>query len=374
LAYFEAHGTGTALGDPIEAQGIGLAFAEAGGGPKDCPVGSAKTNLGHLEAAAGLAGLLKVVLALEHEAIPPSLHFETLNPQVDLGSLRVATRLEAWPAQAGRRWASVSSFGSGGANAHVVLEGAPSKMADGTSADQGSAGLAGCDEDPTLFVLSAKSPEQLRAYASTYAHWLAKEGRKLPLAALAHASRTQREAMGVRLAWLVQSHAELAEKLHAFVKTGSKDPVASGPLDEAPWRTLAQRWLQGEKVAWPTPVGPPMPRVQGLPTYPFARHRYWIDGRLAEPTIRETTSKPANSNAATETTTKVAAATTTLPLLWVPRWRVRKADPSDTWTSSGPERVVVLVLVFGRIFGLWLRVLLGHPAMRLRSRHQPGLV
>ncbi|HWM91854.1 MAG TPA: amino acid adenylation domain-containing protein [Thermoanaerobaculia bacterium] len=127
IGYVEAHGTGTSLGDPIEMAGLTEAF-RAGGATKTgfCAVGTVKSNLGHTDAAAGIAGLLKTVLALEHGQIPPSLHFESPNPAIDFASspFYVASELREWTSEGPRR-AGVSSFGIGGTNAHVVLEEAP---------------------------------------------------------------------------------------------------------------------------------------------------------------------------------------------------------------------------------------------------------
>ena len=126
LGYIEAHGTGTPLGDPIEVRGITEALGDRSGW---CGLGSVKTNLGHLEAAAGLAGLLKTILALQHRHLPASLHFERLNPEIDLGGgvLSVVDREMTWPEPTGGglRLAGVSSFGSGGTNAHAVVAGTP---------------------------------------------------------------------------------------------------------------------------------------------------------------------------------------------------------------------------------------------------------
>jgi phthiocerol/phenolphthiocerol synthesis type-I polyketide synthase E len=127
ITYVEAHGTGTKLGDPIELAALIRAFREGTERKRFCAIGSVKTNIGHLDAAAGIAGLIKTVLALENRALPPSLHFEAPNPEVDLdnGPLYLSTRLSTWPEAPTPRRAGVSSFGLGGTNAHVVLEEAP---------------------------------------------------------------------------------------------------------------------------------------------------------------------------------------------------------------------------------------------------------
>ncbi|MGP1384411.1 MAG: SDR family NAD(P)-dependent oxidoreductase [Thainema sp.] len=125
IQYIEAHGTGTALGDPIEIAALTQAFQTAQTGY--CALGAVKTNIGHLDAAAGVAGLIKTILALQHRQIPPSLHFETPNPQIDFAHspFYVNTQLADWPANGSPRRAGVSSFGMGGTNAHVILEEAP---------------------------------------------------------------------------------------------------------------------------------------------------------------------------------------------------------------------------------------------------------
>lgn len=128
VQYVEAHGTGTMLGDPIEAKALGAVLGN--GRPSDRPllIGSVKTNIGHLEAAAGIASVIKVALALSHRQIPPSLHFVTPNPLIPFADLRVQVvdRLQAWPAANSAPVAGVSSFGFGGTNCHLVLEAAPS--------------------------------------------------------------------------------------------------------------------------------------------------------------------------------------------------------------------------------------------------------
>jgi len=139
ISYIEAHGTATELGDAIEMLALGNAFRAAGwrgdGERARCAIGSVKTNLGHLETAAGVAGLIKTALALEHRQIPPSLHFERPNPKIDLAAspFAVNTTLADWPAGDGPRRAGISSFGIGSTNAHVVLEEAPAAPAPAPS-------------------------------------------------------------------------------------------------------------------------------------------------------------------------------------------------------------------------------------------------
>ncbi|MDN0197606.1 type I polyketide synthase [Streptomyces sp. S.PNR 29] len=154
IGYVELHGTATALGDPIEYQALASAFDGVGTGR--CAVGSVKTNIGHLDSAAGVAGLIKAVLAVEHGQIPPTLHFETPNPRIDLeaGPFYVNTELIPWPKQEGPRRAGVSSFGLGGTNAHVIVEQAPRSRPPDGAADDGT---------EQVLLWSAKSAEALES-------------------------------------------------------------------------------------------------------------------------------------------------------------------------------------------------------------------
>ncbi|RSS33612.1 polyketide synthase, partial [Streptomyces sp. WAC05858] len=135
VQYVELHGTGTALGDPVEAAALGAVFGRTGTGPVQ--LGSVKTNIGHLEAAAGIAGLLKTALAIHHRQLPASLHHRTPNPRIPLGELNLEMRLAPgeWPKADHRLVAGVSSFGMGGTNCHVVLAEPPAEVPSRASAD-----------------------------------------------------------------------------------------------------------------------------------------------------------------------------------------------------------------------------------------------
>ncbi|MEX2631027.1 MAG: SDR family NAD(P)-dependent oxidoreductase [Tistlia sp.] len=311
LGYLEAHGTGTPLGDPLEVQGILQAFAEAGAerppSAAPCGLGSVKSNLGHLEAAAGLAGLLKAVLCLQRRALPASLHLRRLNPEIALdgSGLEIVERLRPWaaPAAGAPRLAGVSSFGSGGTNAHVVVAEAPQVPEAGAQA--GSA--AGADEGPLLFLLSARTPAQLQAYARRYLDWLtAGPGRSVPLADLAWQLQTGRQALEERLALVVAGREELVAALNAFCADPARGHSTQGATanratpgrfgeltrGEAGWafvealaaegdlERLGLLWLAGAEVDWSLlhPSGAPARRRLDVPTYPFARHAYWLPG------------------------------------------------------------------------------------------------
>jgi len=168
VTYVEAHGTGTSLGDPIEVEALTKVYGPVRPDGSTCALGSVKTNFGHLEAAAGMAGLIKAVLALQRGAIPAHLHFQKLNPHISLDGtcLDIPTALRPWPRGTEPRLAGVSSFGFGGTNAHVVLEEAPALPAP-RRAEQSTEGR------PAILPLSAHSPEALSALGRAYREMLA---------------------------------------------------------------------------------------------------------------------------------------------------------------------------------------------------------
>jgi acyl transferase domain-containing protein/non-ribosomal peptide synthetase component F len=203
IGYVEAHGTGTELGDPIEVAALARAFGAAGRG--FCALGSIKTNIGHLDSAAGAAGLIKAVLAVEHGVVPPSLHFETPNPRIDFASspFYVNTALSPWPLPGPRR-AGVSSFGIGGTNAHAVLEEPP--PAEPTEPAPA--------RPHQLLVLSARTPEALdEAGRNLAAHCRAHPG--LDPADVAWTLQVGRKAFEHRRAFVFRGLADLAETLEA---------------------------------------------------------------------------------------------------------------------------------------------------------------
>ncbi|MFC4592048.1 type I polyketide synthase [Sphaerisporangium corydalis] len=202
IGYVEAHGTATPLGDPIEVAALTEAFGGGSGGRAWCGLGSVKTNIGHLDAAAGITGLIKTVLALEHEELPPSLHFERVNPEIkmDGGPFYVNARLREWRGVGGApRRAGVSSFGIGGTNAHVVLEQAPPPSPSGSARDH------------QLLVLSAKSEPALREARARLARRLA-SGPPV-LADAAYTLQTGRRAFEHRTALVCRTPEEAAARL-----------------------------------------------------------------------------------------------------------------------------------------------------------------
>ncbi|MDX2679235.1 polyketide synthase [Streptomyces soliscabiei] len=206
VIYVEAHGTGTKLGDPIEMAALRAVYGEADDNP--LWVGSVKTNIGHLEAAAGMAGLIKTVLCLEHGRIPASLHFHRLNPYIDLeGSrCRVSDTATPWPDTAAERTAAVSSFGFGGTNAHAVLSQAPGQ---GRHAAPAGAALA-------LLPISAKGGAALRRLAEDYVNlFTSRRAFDLPLAPYAHTAGDRRGHHAHRVAVVARTTTEASDALTA---------------------------------------------------------------------------------------------------------------------------------------------------------------
>jgi amino acid adenylation domain-containing protein len=213
IGYVEAHGTGTSLGDPIEFEALASVVGAPGRDAQPCAVGSVKTNIGHAEASAGIAGLIKTVLALRYEAIPPNLHLRTLNPNISLESTRftIPAELVPWSAGQERRFAGVSSFGWAGTNAHVILEEAPAQT-DPAHVEQNRARAY-------LVPLSAQSDTGLRTLAQAYLTTYAPDAATLhpSLADLAYTAATRRTHHDQRLALVVRDYGDLADQLTAFL-------------------------------------------------------------------------------------------------------------------------------------------------------------
>jgi acyl transferase domain-containing protein len=218
VSYVEAHGTGTSLGDPIEVQALAAVLGE--GRSKDHPlmVGSVKTNFGHLEWAAGVAGLIKVVLALQHEEIPPHLHLKKLNPFVDWDDIPVVVPTEAtpWPAGSVPRIAGVSSFGFSGTNSHVIVEEAPRQ-------DEGRTDV---DRPLQILTLSARSESALRAVAVRFQTRLT-GGLPEALADVCFTANAGRSHFAHRLALVGQSSDQIGQALTDWAE-GNAPQVRSG--------------------------------------------------------------------------------------------------------------------------------------------------
>ena len=223
VQYVEAHGTGTELGDPIEAKALGAVLALDRPAGQPCAVGSIKSNIGHTEAAAGIAGLIKVALSLQHREIPPSIHFSRPNPHIPFDQLpiKIQQKLEAWPGAAADALAGVSAFGFGGTNAHVVLTAAPATTPVASTR-------------PThLLTLSAKTPAALDAATAHLAAHL-KSHPELNLADVAYTLQTGRSSFSHRRVVIGGSTSEAASileksepgKVYSNYREANQRPVA----------------------------------------------------------------------------------------------------------------------------------------------------
>ena len=258
IDYVELHGTGTRLGDPVEMEGLTSAFGDTG---TRCGVGSVKSNVGHTLAAAGAVGLVKTLLALRAETLPPSLHFRALNPAIALDGtpFRPITTSTPWPIQPGRpRRAGVSAFGFAGTNAHVVVEeAAPATPAAPTSG-------------PWLFTLSARTPAALGRRAAELAAWLDTHPDTDP-AALAATLATGRMHFKERAALVANDLTAVSQWL---AQLADDRPGAHEPYPDAALQTLADRYVEGDDLPldrlWPAPRPLPL----SLPGYPFERRAH----------------------------------------------------------------------------------------------------
>ncbi|WP_426757454.1 type I polyketide synthase [Myxococcus sp. Y35] len=254
VSYIEAHGTGTPLGDPIELRALDAVLRH--GRSPDAPllVGSAKTNLGHLESAAGAAGMIKVVLSMRQGEIPPHLHFRKPNPAVDWDQLNLAvpTQVMPWPGGDKPRVAGISGFGLSGVNAHVLIEEAP------------PAPPRAPEDSPRphhVLTLSARTPQALGELAQRYAQALGQpELTGQPLADICFTANTGREAFKHRLAVLGSSHDAMREQLAAFAAGQNPSAVLRGKAEGEPrvaflFTGQGSQWLgMGEELFRTEPV------------------------------------------------------------------------------------------------------------------------
>ncbi|MWC28299.1 SDR family NAD(P)-dependent oxidoreductase [Paenibacillus sp. MMS18-CY102] len=319
ISYIEAHGTGTALGDPIEIAGLGTAMRMFSQERQFCAIGSVKSNIGHCESASGIAGLAKVLLQMKHGQLVPSLHADTPNPDIDFdrSPYKIQTSLGEWerPVIDGKqqhRRAGISSFGAGGANAHLVVE----EYWPASAGAEHEDGAGNSGTELSIIVLSTKSQGQLIELAHRLLDWLEhNEAGDDQLPHIAYTLQMGRDALEHRLAIPACSIRELHGKLSSFVmgkgnlaesgvysgkvkragkraaetETALAEQPLSGDPERAAAEGLAIQWTNGEAVAWERLHDGDRRRRVSLPTYPFARERYWVavkpigggnDGRL----------------------------------------------------------------------------------------------
>jgi len=312
VSYIEAHGTGTELGDPIEIAGLQRAFAGYTQEREFCAIGSVKSNIGHLESAAGIAGLTKVLLQMKHKELVPSLHASELNPHIDfsLTPFKVQRSLSPWErpslihngeSREYPRLAGISSFGAGGANAHLIVE----EYIEGGERELS----VPTPEHPALIVLSGKSEERLRERVEQlHRHLSIHSLSDADLADIAYTLQVGREGMEHRLGFTALTLEELKGKLESYLEgkalrgevehfyrgelKKNKEAVAALNadtdtvslielwLEKGKYGKLLELWVQGLSFNWEQlyeSTEDSHPKRLSLPTYPFAKERFWIE-------------------------------------------------------------------------------------------------
>jgi iturin family lipopeptide synthetase A len=329
IGYVETHGTATPIGDPIELTALTRAFRVSTDKKNFCAIGSVKSNIGHLEAASGVAGLIKTALSLKHRQIPPTLHFQTPNPQLELpkSPFYLASKLIPWPQNEFPRRAGVSSFGVGGTNAHLVLEEAPEIERSPLQT-----------RSMELIVLSAKNRPCLeKATERLVAHL--EMHPEADLADVAYTLQVGRRAFGHRRILFARDVADaiaiLKKRDPARIHSRQVMPLPSKPVaPKETFGTLAKRWLEGEDIHWGLCYqgAQETRRRVPLPGYPFERTKHWID-----PIQPSATSSPERPTAVAAT---VSAAVLTSTVPPVARALAIPEEPQKDWIITKLKTVL----------------------------------
>ncbi|MBF0395461.1 MAG: SDR family NAD(P)-dependent oxidoreductase, partial [Desulfobacterales bacterium] len=262
ISYVEAHGTGTELGDPVEISGLTKAFNKYTDKTEFISIGSVKSNIGHLESASGIAGLTKILLQMKHKKLTPTLNCESLNPHINFKEtpFYVQNIFSEWLNQESPRRASLSSFGAGGANAHLIIEEYENKRKTLKK-----------DISQSLIILSAKNEERLKKYVENILGFIKKE-KSVNIEDIAYTLQIGREHMDARIAVMANNINELEIKLKDYL---------SGNLNNDLNET-AKLWLKGSDVDFKLLYPNELPKRISLPTYPFMKKRYWKDTKSKE--------------------------------------------------------------------------------------------
>ncbi len=342
ISCIEAHGTGTVLGDPIEIEGITRAFRNSTEANQFCAIGSIKSNIGHLDHAAGIAGLLKAALSLKKRTIPPTIHFTQPNSAIDFirSPVYINDRARKWEATDGPRRTGVSAFGMSGTNCHVILEESP-QARDEACPDE--------TQHSSVFVLSAKSRDSLLRMIGDYISFLYQESaERLSVRDICFTSSVGRGHYDYRIACVVQDVPELRRKLEQ-IQFMSSSPAASVNLAQAAsvrgiyigsklrtaWELpddseeaeaetglaeavteirLARKYAQGSDIDWPSVYAGEQRKRLHLPTYSFQPHRCWIQPSAAGTDLNPTVLAPVAATAAAETETAAQASASRVKL------------------------------------------------------------
>ncbi|MCC5467061.1 SDR family NAD(P)-dependent oxidoreductase, partial [Pelosinus baikalensis] len=290
LSYIECHGTGTALGDPIEVKGLSLAFKTYTQKKRFCGIGSVKSNIGHLEAASGVVGLIKILLSMKYKILPASIHSDVLNRKINFNDspFFVIRDNQEWGIQSGKSLlAGISSFGAGGSNSHLIVE-------SFDNIHQSNSGDGKINQE--MFMLSAQTEVQLIAYANKMASFISELTdnpsvlQQYNLRNIAKTLQTGRETYRYRLAVLAASITELQQNLQSFVcgNTDNKNIIfgealesnksiskSSSDLESVDVEVLASLWVKGDIDNIQIESGEEFLKVP-LPTYPFLKEKSWL--------------------------------------------------------------------------------------------------
>lgn len=302
ISYVEAHGTGTALGDPIEINGLNMAYKNYTNDKQYCSIGSVKTNIGHLESAAGIASLTKVLLQMKNKQLVPSLHSDELNSLIEFkdSPFQVQHELENWKCPVIKedgikkiypRRAGISAFGAGGVNTHIILEEYENNQVTSNSQEK----------DKHIFILSAKKRHVLKEYAKEFVSFLGghlRNNKDISLRDIAYTLQIGRTEMEERIAFIATNINEIIEKLLLYTEgrmnledfyqgnamsvgqnsdaEQAKGNVASTQDYDDPNR-LAQLWVSGVCIDWNLLYRQNRPNRITLPNYPFMKESYWIE-------------------------------------------------------------------------------------------------
>lgn len=338
ISYVEAHGTGTALGDPIEIRGLQDAYETYTQEKQFCAIGSVKSNIGHLESAAGISQLTKVLLQMRYRQLVPTLHAEHLNPFIDFehSPFYVQRSLTDWETKSGTpRRAAVSSFGAGGANVHMIVESYEAPQIQKENIPEG----------PFIFLISAFNDDRLHAKVRQLQTFLANhetETRRW-VRDLSYTLQTGRESMTARLAIMASTIPELQTALihyldgdlvNAWVNLHAQTSITA--IDDTQGHSLealAQAWVKGARVSWQTLYINQEPRLLTLPTYPFTKRRCWVSEQttlsveqqahlsvVSQDTPQQVASKPVEDN---------------VDWLYTTQWESQPRDSEPSTTKEG---------------------------------------
>ncbi len=291
ISYIEAHGTGTPIGDPIEVNALSKAFRRTTTENQFCSLGSIKTNIGHSEGAAGIVGLIKVLLQMKYKALVPSLHSEELSPTIDFENspFYVQRTLARWNKPSIQdhgiqkeclRIAGVSSFGAGGANGHILVQEYEEEKKSIHNEDT---------EQIYILPISAKTQAQLRIYVNLMYQYITKNKSSLKISSITYTLQQCRNEMEYRAAFVTKTIDGFIQLMNDYLNEKNSQYIFSGTVkknrekensrtaiaDIETARSIAELWVKGSNICWGETIQL-VPDLADLPTYPFAQKSCWV--------------------------------------------------------------------------------------------------